>query len=173
MLKYLFIREVYSIHKCWSYSCAFTTSDHKCTDWRVLNRQGIFRVDLMKMRGYGSRTSLRLFSTVSIGDARQSIAGRTRFYKSVDVEEVKHSTTVLDAGVGSKSSFKITLDKRTLRTPSGTPLHVPTIGLAVAIAEEWDAQKANSKRGTVTTVLNCTILYLKLPCYSLVSCFML
>lgn len=32
------------------------------------------------------------------------------------------------------------LDKRTLKTPSGKPLHLPTPALAEAIAGEWDAQ---------------------------------
>ncbi len=34
----------------------------------------------------------------------------------------------------------VRLDQRTLKTPSGKPLHLPTRALAEAIAQEWDAQ---------------------------------
>jgi chaperone required for assembly of F1-ATPase len=34
----------------------------------------------------------------------------------------------------------VRLDQRTLRTPSGKPLHMPTRALAEAVAAEWDAQ---------------------------------
>jgi chaperone required for assembly of F1-ATPase len=34
----------------------------------------------------------------------------------------------------------VRLDQRTLKTPSGRPLHLPTRALAAAVAAEWDAQ---------------------------------
>lgn len=34
----------------------------------------------------------------------------------------------------------VRLDQRTLKTPSGKPLHLPTRALAEAVAAEWDAQ---------------------------------
>jgi chaperone required for assembly of F1-ATPase len=37
-------------------------------------------------------------------------------------------------------AFIVRLDQRTLRTPSGKPLHLPTRALAELIAAEWDAQ---------------------------------
>jgi chaperone required for assembly of F1-ATPase len=55
-------------------------------------------------------------------------AGRKRFYRSAAVEEQK-------AG-----GFAVTLDGRTVKTPAGRPLAMPTRALAGAIASEWNAQ---------------------------------
>lgn len=56
------------------------------------------------------------------------IKGRSRFYKHVDVEEVE----------GGK--WRVTLDKRPLRTPARQEMHLPNKALALAVATEWDAQ---------------------------------
>lgn len=46
-----------------------------------------------------------------------------------------------EAVVGAvEGGFAVTLDGRPVKTPARTPLVVPTIGLARAIAAEWDAQ---------------------------------
>jgi chaperone required for assembly of F1-ATPase len=50
-----------------------------------------------------------------------------RFYKEV-------SATAADGGYG------VLLDGKTLKTPAGEPLTVPTMALAAALAEEWSAQ---------------------------------
>lgn len=50
-----------------------------------------------------------------------------RFYKSAETGQLK-------------DGFAVLLDGRTVKTPSGTPLIVPTQELAHAIALEWDAQ---------------------------------
>jgi chaperone required for assembly of F1-ATPase len=55
-------------------------------------------------------------------------AGRKRFYRSAAVEEQK-------AG-----GFAVTLDGRTIKTPAGRQLALPTRALAEAIAAEWNAQ---------------------------------
>jgi chaperone required for assembly of F1-ATPase len=52
-----------------------------------------------------------------------------RFYKSVTVEAAEPG-----------SAFAIRLDRRPLRTPARSPLHVPGAALARAIAAEWAAQ---------------------------------
>ena len=49
-----------------------------------------------------------------------------RFYKSVSVGD-------------SGGAFQVLLDWRSLKTPSGTQLNLPTRALAEAIAEEWNA----------------------------------
>jgi chaperone required for assembly of F1-ATPase len=55
-------------------------------------------------------------------------AGRKRFYQSAAVEELK-------AG-----GFAVTLDGRTVKTPAGRQLVLPTRALAEAVASEWNAQ---------------------------------
>lgn len=50
-----------------------------------------------------------------------------RVYKNVSV-------------AGGAGAYEVRLDDRPLRTPARRPLHLPTAGLARAIAEEWDAQ---------------------------------
>jgi chaperone required for assembly of F1-ATPase len=61
---------------------------------------------------------------------RQSTRGpqRKRFYKSVGVSE-------------TVDGFAITLDDKTVRTPSRHPLAAPTRAIAEAMAAEWDAQQ--------------------------------
>jgi ATP synthase F1 complex assembly factor 2 len=61
--------------------------------------------------------------------AHTSYAGRKRFYKKVDIQQVE-----------DKNEYKILLDHRTLKTPGKNPLHLPNIELAAMIALEWDAQ---------------------------------
>ena len=51
-----------------------------------------------------------------------------RFYKSVSVAEIE-------------GGFGIKLDARDLRTPAKRALMLPTVKLAEALAEEWDAQQ--------------------------------
>ncbi|CUH78813.1 ATP12 family chaperone protein [Tropicibacter naphthalenivorans] len=51
-----------------------------------------------------------------------------RFWKTTEVAPV-------DAG------FTVLLDGRGIKTPAKTPIHVPTEGLARALATEWDAQE--------------------------------
>src|SRR3990167_5458089 len=50
-----------------------------------------------------------------------------RFYKAVTTGPVE-------------GGFAVLLDGRTPRAPGGTPLILPTAGLAALVAEEWDAQ---------------------------------
>lgn len=51
-----------------------------------------------------------------------------RVYKTVAVEE------------DDDGAYLITLDGRTLNSPAKRPLRLPSRGLAVAVADEWDAQ---------------------------------
>jgi chaperone required for assembly of F1-ATPase len=81
----------------------------------------------------------------------QKISGRRRFYKLVDVARV-------DGKDGEASGFKITLDGRTLKTPAGNVLLLPNETLAYAIAAEWDAQEANSKKGIQPPTMPLMIL---------------
>jgi chaperone required for assembly of F1-ATPase len=78
---------------------------------------------------------------LSLSNVHQTIAGRQRFYKTVDV------VPVLDTNGIPTDEYKILLDNRTLRTPAGNNLHFPNIGLALTIAAEWDAQKAGNSKG--------------------------
>lgn len=51
-----------------------------------------------------------------------------RFYKAVTVEP-------------AEAQFAILLDGKNMKTPSGKPVHVPTLPLAEAMSLEWEAQK--------------------------------
>ncbi len=55
--------------------------------------------------------------------------GPKRFYKDVDVSEA------------GRRRFAVTIDGRTVKTPRMTPLELPTLQLATAVAAEWDAQE--------------------------------
>ena len=78
---------------------------------------------------------------ISLSNVHQTISGRQRFYKLVDV------VPVLNAEGLPTENYKILLDGRTLRTPAGNNLHLPNIGIALSIAAEWDAQKAGNSKG--------------------------
>lgn len=78
---------------------------------------------------------------LSLSNVHQTISGRVRFYKLVDVVPAK------GANGDPTSNYKILLDGRTLRTPAGNNLHLPNIGLALSIAAEWDAQRAGNAKG--------------------------
>ena len=80
---------------------------------------------------------------LSLSNVHQTIAGRQRFYKTVEVVPVLD----INGNATEKEEFKILLDNRTLRTPAGNNLHFPNIGLALTIAAEWDAQKAGNSKG--------------------------
>jgi len=69
-----------------------------------------------------------------------------RFYATVDV-------------AGEGESFKISLDGRTVRTPAGTELMLPTEAAARLVADEYDAQKEHIDPLTmpVTRLVNTAI----------------
>jgi hypothetical protein len=76
---------------------------------------------------------------ISLSNVHQTISGRPRFYKTVDVVSVTNYANI--------EMFKILLDGRTLRTPAGNDLHLPNIEIALSIASEWDAQRAKNPKG--------------------------
>jgi chaperone required for assembly of F1-ATPase len=51
-----------------------------------------------------------------------------RFYKAVTLEPVEGGHAIL-------------LDGKNMKTPSGKPVHVPTLALAEAMSREWEAQR--------------------------------
>src|ERR1700753_385863 len=55
---------------------------------------------------------------------------RKRFYKQAEVAE-------------TPEGFAVTLDGKSVRTPSGKPLAVPNREIAEGIAAEWNAQTEN------------------------------
>lgn len=70
----------------------------------------------------------RSFSTGRGGISGPKIDGRPRFYQSVQVEHV------------DDDDYRVTLDGKRMKTPMKTPLSLPTVSLAYAIAHEWDIQ---------------------------------
>lgn len=76
-----------------------------------------------------------------------------RFYKSASVKLVE--------GGGA---WAVTLDGKAVRTPKGTPLQLPTLSLAEAVADEWGSQgdKVDPREMPMTT-LGCTALDLVCP----------
>ncbi|KAG9457154.1 hypothetical protein H6P81_001662 [Aristolochia fimbriata] len=77
-----------------------------------------------------------------------SIVGK-RFYKAVTTRES-------DDGCG----WTVMLDYRTLKTPTKRPLKLPTLGLAKAIAAEWEYQQIDGIRPFTMPLmkLTCTAL---------------
>jgi ATP synthase F1 complex assembly factor 2 len=55
----------------------------------------------------------------------------------------------------SLSWYTITLDGRTLRTPLGLPLSIPSLHLALAIGSEWDAQKTHLRPAQMPLMTLC------------------
>lgn len=73
-----------------------------------------------------------------------------RFYK----EAAAASATPPDAG-----PFTVTLDGRPVKTPGAKPLTLPTNALALAVAEEWQAQDETIKPTSMPMMqLACTAL---------------
>lgn len=75
-----------------------------------------------------SSSSVDSSVTMPLSFMTGSIVGK-RFYEQVTTREA-------DDGV----SWSVMLDYRTLKTPSKRPLKLPTLGLAKAIAAEWEYQ---------------------------------
>ncbi|GEM_PF-14937 len=69
-----------------------------------------------------------------------------RFYKEVEVSAVAAGDGAL---AGRNGAFAVLLDGRPLRTPLKRPLHLPTLALAEAIAEEWRAQERHIDPGSM------------------------
>ncbi|XP_064478655.1 ATP synthase mitochondrial F1 complex assembly factor 2-like [Ornithodoros turicata] len=73
-------------------------------------------------------------------------AKRKRFYKNVSVTQ-------------SEGQFEVCLDQRKLKTPMGKVFTVPSEGLAVAVATEWDAQGTEINQHSMhLTALSNTVL---------------
>lgn len=64
-----------------------------------------------------------------------------RFYKDVGVKEV--------AAEGARPLYAVTLDGKTVKTPSRIPLRLPSRSLAFAVAHEWDAQEHSIRPATM------------------------
>ncbi|XP_022983210.1 ATP synthase mitochondrial F1 complex assembly factor 2 [Cucurbita maxima] len=63
-----------------------------------------------------------------------SVVGK-RFYKQVTTREAD-----------DRNGWTVMLDYRTLKTPSKRPLKLPTVGLAKAVAAEWEYQETDGIR---------------------------
>jgi chaperone required for assembly of F1-ATPase len=70
--------------------------------------------------------------------------GMRRFYEGVDVKP-------------DGAAFAVTLDGRTLRTPKKALLAAPTRALAVAVAEEWRAQREAIRPETMPLTRLCNV----------------
>lgn len=77
-----------------------------------------------------------LSSVPSAPAIHQSVSGRVRFYKKVDVIPVELSES---------NEYTVTLDGRKLKTPAMAPFVVPNMDIALSIAAEWDAQTDKKK----------------------------
>lgn len=87
-------------------------------------------------------TATAVDSPISAGvDGTQSATGITTDVASSDSLRAILDPKSSDNGRDTEDEwFNVTLDGRTLRTPLGHPLTVPSSALAMAIATEWDAQ---------------------------------
>ena len=70
----------------------------------------------------------------SIDKVHHTLSGRKRFYKNVDIEEIK-----------SENKWKVLLDGRELKSPARNSMHFNTKHLAWLVASEWDAQINQNK----------------------------
>lgn len=85
-------------------------------------------------------TSSNMKDGLAIKMATSSFAGRRRFYRKVGVR-AKRADNGDNGAAGQVQHFEVTLDGYPLKTP-GTekPYRLPTRGLALAVALEWDQQ---------------------------------
>jgi len=99
--------------------------------------------ETMGKKEEGGDDSSTVDSPISAGvDGTQSATGITTDAASSESLRVILDPNSWDGGSGTNASwFNVTLDGRTLRTPLGHPLTVPSTALAMAIATEWDAQE--------------------------------
>ena len=58
-------------------------------------------------------------------------------------------------GGGGGGWYTITLDGRSMRTPLGLPLSLPSLPLAIAIASEWDAQRTHLRPAQMPLMTLC------------------
>jgi len=168
----------------------------------------IFRFNQLKLKGFllnnGSNIQSNAFHSKSmICNSAQNVArdtrmaGRQRFYKTVDVKPVSppwddledDGTTVdnpISAGVDGTDSasnisldkpskramqtylmppskytewYGVTLDGRSIKTPLGRTLSVPSLPLALSIASEWDDQGSSIQPAQMPLMtLTCTTI---------------
>ncbi|GBO05290.1 hypothetical protein AVEN_144493-1 [Araneus ventricosus] len=93
-----------------------------------------------------ARSVIQKFFTIRNVSIRKTLcrhypAPVKRFYRSVHVSE-------------SDGRYEISLDKRKLKTPSGTLLQLPNEALAAAVATEWDLQQKIIQRHNMHIVSN-------------------
>jgi ATP synthase F1 complex assembly factor 2 len=122
-------------------------------DTRLAGRRRFYKVvgidpasppwETMGKKEEGGDDSSTVDSPISAGvDGTQSATGITTDAASSESLRVILDPNSWDGGSGTNASwFNVTLDGRTLRTPLGHPLTVPSTALAMAIATEWDAQE--------------------------------
>jgi chaperone required for assembly of F1-ATPase len=65
--------------------------------------------------------------------------------------------------LAAEGGFTVRLDDRPVRTPAKTPLVVPTLALAQAIAEEWDAQDCVVRPDTMPFTRMANSALVKVP----------
>jgi chaperone required for assembly of F1-ATPase len=92
-----------------------------------------------------SRVGSQLQSFSSSPHHHPQIAGRKRFYKSVDIIPILENCGLIKYGIA--------LDGKHLKTPARHPLYFSNYLLSLAIAFEWDSQLAESKRGIVPATM--------------------
>lgn len=78
--------------------------------------------------GAGNGVNSRCFQSSSVNQSSLGLQTRKRFYKKVST-------------VQSNKDFEIILDNRKLKTPAGSIFRVSSEPLALAVANEWDAQE--------------------------------
>lgn len=91
----------------------------------------LFEFGFQKSRMNAGKSLFAAFKNVGFSCHRQmSVRARKRFYANVDV-------------VSSGNQYEVTLDSKKLKTPNGSVFCVHSEPLALAVAQEWAAQKDN------------------------------
>lgn len=115
-----------------------------------------------KMSGVIGGETNAVDSPISAGvDDTQSASGVS--LSTLDPSQMRRLMSVSGVDGGGDDDvadwYVVTLDGRTLRTPLGITLSVPSLPLALGIAAEWDAQKKTlSPTQMPLTTLACTVI---------------
>ena len=96
---------------------------------RILTQKGIF----------GNEFSARGTLAHSINESTLQLCVPVRFSSNSDIKRFYKNVTITQ----QESQFEINLDRKKLKTPMGKLLRLPSEGLALAVAAEWDQQRVS------------------------------
>lgn len=135
-----FIKSLRPLSRYCKFSTAASVAASDSTDTIQIKRPG------PSLSPFSTRDQTSVSVPMSV--ATGSIIGK-KFYKQVTTREAEDG-----------NGWSVMLDYRTLKTPTKRPLKLPTLGLAKAVAAEWDYQQEDGIRPFTMPLmkLSCTAL---------------